>query len=139
MKLNKKAVFKGVKALLLIIMLSFTFLFSLGIRGNKPRLMANERATYSPIPNTGYVSEIYFNDNLSSYDVRNALDNVTFIQTPFLSVPVYPILVTEDGSLFVFAAKWAANENQPFNEYEINYSTDIVNQQYGRIYSLMKN
>ena len=77
MKLNKKGFFKGVKVLSLIIVLLFTFLFSLGIRGNKAPLMANkETRINAAIPNSGYIENIYINKYRTTAQTIDFLNNV---------------------------------------------------------------
>ena len=113
MKLNKKAFFKGVKALSLIIVILFTFLFSLGIRGNKAPLMANKQTrTNAVIPNSGYVENIYINKYRTpqnTVDLLNSLDDeLNYIPHPLaepqpgVTQEIYVVYCSDDLTKILF-------------------------------------
>lgn len=93
-----------------------------------------EPVTYA-VPNEGYVDSLYFNTDLSVDDVKSIMGNLDYISTPFLAAPIYPLLVSDDESIFVFAVKHLADASNPEDDFEINISTDILNHQYERILS----
>lgn len=81
------------------------------------------------VPNNNHIENVYFNTKLDDSEIISILSQVTYIQTPFLDYPLYPILCTESGSPVVIAVKLSNTE------YEIDIITDIVNETYERIYS----
>ena len=78
------------------------------------------------VPNTGYVENVYFNTNLSADEVYNILSKLTYIETPFLTYPVYPILFANDGNPVMFVAKYIGSVSN-LTYYDIYLSTDITN------------
>lgn len=57
------------------------------------------------IPNSGFVGTIYGNTNESCKRVNSVLSRVTYVANPFLSDPIYPILVSASGQPVIFAMK----------------------------------
>ena len=57
------------------------------------------------IPNSGFVGTIYCNTNESYKRVNSVLSRVTYVANPFLSDPIYPILVSASGQPVIFAMK----------------------------------
>ena len=78
------------------------------------------------VPNTGYVNKIYFNDKLSANEVYNILSQLTYIETPFLTDSVYPILFANDGNPVMFVAKHIGDVSN-LTYYDIYLTTDITN------------
>ena len=78
------------------------------------------------VPNSGYVEKVYFNNKLSADEVYNILSQLTYIETPFLTYPVYPILFANDGNPVMFVAKYIGSVSN-LTYYDIFLSTDITN------------
>lgn len=83
------------------------------------------------VPNEGSVEIIHFNTTLAVEEVINLLSSLSYIQTPFLNFPIYPLLVSDDHQLAVFAVKVTENSE---TIYEIDVATDIANKTYKRIF-----
>ena len=75
------------------------------------------------VPNTGYVETIYFNDNLEPKEILNLFSQLTYIETPFISDPIYPILFSSDGSQVLFILKGQNSDGDIY--YEI-YDNNIA-------------
>lgn len=102
---------------------------------NKWEIMVKQMATSMPaVPNSGTVNTVYFNTELTEPEIRKILDSLTYVNTPFLSIPIYPVLFSSDGTPVIFIGK--SNHG---TEYEITVATDITNQVYEYIYHTSEN
>lgn len=72
------------------------------------------------IPDNGMVEKIYFNRNLSYDEVTDILKSLRFVDTPFTSDPVYPIVLFSGGLCF-----FVVDESD--SKYAIYGTTDITN------------
>ena len=83
--------------------------------------------TGTTVNNTGTVSTVYFNDKLSLFETTKLLMKLDYVDTPFLSNPIAPLLFSSSGSPVIFAV-------QTYDGYEINVSTNIANGVFERIF-----
>ena len=83
--------------------------------------------TGSTIPTSGFVDTIYYNTSLNNGEVDAILSGLTYLDTPLLGYPLYPILLSADGTPIVIVLKQD-------NTYHIQVITDMANENFFEIY-----
>lgn len=82
---------------------------------------------------SGFVEKVYFNINNTMEETNEILSQLTYVQTPFLRNPIYPIFAWSDPNgngytgKFIFVVKNGAY-------YEINYCDDISTSSFVYLY-----
>lgn len=79
------------------------------------------------VPNQGTVNKIHFNTSLTAKEVHDIFDTLSFMQTPLLSFPLYPILFSATGTPIVIVVKAE-------NSYEITIVKDLNTQDFEYAY-----
>lgn len=80
------------------------------------------------------VEKVYFNINNTMEETNEVLSQLTYVQTPFLQHPIYPIFAYVDPNGNGYTGKFIFAVNSG-HHYEINYCEDIANQSFVYLYA----
>ena len=80
------------------------------------------------------VEKVYFNINNTMEETNEILSQLTYVQTPFLQYPIYPIFAYVDPNGNGYTGKFIFAVNTGYY-YEINYCEDIANQNFVYLYA----
>ena len=116
------------KKIFIVIIMSLSLFFVVGVG------LKTDAKTTEKITNNGFVSEIYFNFNLSNDELTEIFRSVNYIQTPLLNNPIYPILCKEDYSLMLFITKIDDDESRI--HYDLGYTSSPNPNDYIQLYEL---